>query len=77
MKRTRWLAALGAGMAAGMAVGLTTGGSGMFSDRDESDEHRVGISRWSADAGREACDDACVRSRGVAALTVLGQRPAP
>ncbi|QYY33071.1 MULTISPECIES: hypothetical protein [Cupriavidus] len=76
MKRTRWLAALGAGMAAGMALGLTTGGSGMFSDRDEADEHRAGIFR-SADAGREACDDACVRSRGVAALTVLGQRPAP
>lgn len=76
MKRTRWLAALGAGMAAGVAVGLTTGGSGLLADRDEPDEHRAGIF-VSANAGREACDDACVRSRGVAALTVLGQRPAP
>ena len=76
MKRARWWVLVGAGMAAGVAVGLATVDTGMLPGRDGQDQARTGLFE-PAEAGREACDDACVRSRGAAALTALSQRPAP
>jgi hypothetical protein len=80
MKVTRWLWAaglVGAGMAAGAALALAARG-GMALTELGGGEVRSGI-HASADALHEllTCDDDCVRSRGAAALVVLGQRPPP
>ncbi|WP_373376266.1 hypothetical protein [Cupriavidus nantongensis] len=69
MKRLgfRWAAGLvGAGAAMGVAWGLAM---------DAGQEDRPTVTRHSAEAVLERCDDACVRSRGAAALVVLSQRP--
>ncbi|PVY79896.1 hypothetical protein C7414_104173 [Cupriavidus alkaliphilus] len=69
MKRLglRWAACLvGAGAAMGVAWGLAV---------DASHEERPAATLPAAAAALERCDDACVRSRGAAALVVLSQRP--
>ncbi|NSX13079.1 MULTISPECIES: hypothetical protein [Cupriavidus] len=69
MKRLgfRWAASLvGAGAVMGVAWGLAV---------DASQDERPTIVLRAADAVAERCDDACVRSRGAAALVVLSQRP--
>ncbi|WP_427307295.1 hypothetical protein [Cupriavidus sp. H39] len=69
MKRLgfRWAAGLaGAGAAMGVAWGLAV---------DAGQDHRPAVTLPAAEASVERCDDACVRSRGAAALLVLSQRP--
>lgn len=69
MKRLglRWAAGLvGAGAAMGVAWGLAV---------DASWDDRPAATLPVAGATLEHCDDACVRSRGAAALVVLSQRP--
>jgi len=64
----------GAGIAAGVAVtlvaGRETGWTGEASGRPGQ-----GDIRTAATVGPNDCDEACIRSRGAAALIVLGQRP--
>ncbi|SOZ09743.1 hypothetical protein [Cupriavidus taiwanensis] len=69
MKRLglRWAAGLvGAGAAMGVAWGLAV---------DASQDVRPAVTLHSVETVLERCDDACVRSRGAAALVVLSQRP--
>ncbi len=76
MKRLgfRWAAGLArAGAAMGVAWALAVEGGPATADVSQDD--RPAVSLLSADAAQERCDDACVRSRGVAALVVLSQRP--
>ncbi|MDQ0140480.1 hypothetical protein [Cupriavidus necator] len=74
MKRLgfRWAAGLaGAGAAMGVAWGLAVEGS-------QDDRPAMALPTMTlraAEAALERCDDACVRSRGAAALVVLSQRP--
>ncbi|NUO88947.1 MAG: hypothetical protein HOQ33_09050 [Cupriavidus sp.] len=69
MKRLglRWAAGLvGAGAAMGVAWGLAV---------SASQDDRPAATLPGTAATLEHCDDACVRSRGAAALVVLSQRP--
>ncbi|SPC17735.1 conserved exported hypothetical protein [Cupriavidus oxalaticus] len=71
MKRLgfRWaagLAAVGGGLAAAWVL---AGGNGVAVAYGGHDEVRA------ADTGPDGCDAACVRSRGAAAMVILGQRP--
>ncbi|EYS87355.1 hypothetical protein CF68_03110 [Cupriavidus sp. SK-4] len=75
MKRLgfRWAAGLvGAGAAMGAAWAIAVGGD--FASAHGSQEMPA-VSMASADAAHDHCNDACVRSRGTAALVVLSQRP--
>ncbi len=76
MKRLgfRWAAGLagtGAAMGVAWALAVDGGPAAMYGSQDE----RPAVGTLSAEAVPERCDDACVRSRGVAALVVLSQRP--
>ncbi|SCU74326.1 conserved exported hypothetical protein [Cupriavidus necator] len=76
MKRLgfRWAAGLaGAGAAMGAAWALAMGG-GLATAHGSRDEMPA-VSMASAGVTQEHCNDACVRSRGTAALVVLSQRP--
>ncbi|UDM53865.1 hypothetical protein [Cupriavidus sp. MP-37] len=74
MKRLgfRWAAGLiGAGAAMGVGWGLAV-------DAGQDDRPALALPAMTlpaAQAAMERCDDACVRSRGAAALVVLSQRP--
>ncbi|RDK06351.1 hypothetical protein [Cupriavidus lacunae] len=70
----RWAAGLaGAGAAMGVAWALAVD-DGPATTYVSQDDRSV-VSMLSADSAQQRCDDACVRSRGVAALVVLSQRP--
>lgn len=72
MKRLgfRWAAGLvGAGAAMGVAWALVVDGGPAALRGEGAADGMVPA------AAQEHCDDACVRSRGVAALVVLSQRP--
>jgi hypothetical protein len=74
MKRLgfRWAAGLaGAAAAMGAAWAIAVGGD-LATAR--GGQQMPGVS-MAADAAQEHCNDACVRSRGIAALAVLSQRP--
>ncbi|MGH8790580.1 MAG: hypothetical protein ACREYA_36705 [Cupriavidus necator] len=69
----RWAAGLaGAGAAMGAAWAIAVGGD-LATARGS--QEMPAVSMASADAAQEHCNDACVRSRGTAALVVLSQRP--
>ena len=72
MKRLglRWAAGLAA-VGAGLGVAwVLAGGNGVAVAYGGHDEARA-----AGTAGSDGCDAACVRSRGVAAMVVLSQRP--
>lgn len=76
MKRLgfRWAAGLaGAGAAMGAAWAIAVGGD--LATAHGSQDEMPAVSVASADAAQDHCNDACVRSRGTAALVVLSQRP--
>lgn len=77
MKRLgyRWAAGLaGAGAAMGVAWVLAVGGA-LPAAHGGQDEEMPAVGRALSGTAQDPCDDACVRSRGVAALVVLSQRP--
>ncbi|AQV97057.1 hypothetical protein BJN34_24660 [Cupriavidus necator] len=76
MKRLgfRWVAGLaGAGVAMGVAWALAVDGGPAVAHGSQEDSPAVSMA--SADSAQDHCNDACVRSRGAAALVVLSQRP--
>ncbi|WP_354683545.1 hypothetical protein [Cupriavidus necator] len=70
----RWAVGLaGAGAAMGVAWALAVNDSSGAAHGGQ--DHMPAVSMLSADPALQRCDDACVRSRGAAALLVLSQRP--